>query len=232
MTEIIEFYNVILLHFKQSAAVSRNPRDIVYEECVDVLKSSKFGMSFEEIIKSACNRNEKVRRYIGDKFKLEHNIKPRPMVDLLQNHNHIVQISQKPIVFQWTDKKRDTYNNNILSDASDAYDSGLLGPDKNNSNEKVHENKNGSPGSISDTSYTSDRKQNQSRPSSADLTAKWKNSSEMINHSYENSLMSNYISIQIIIEIKPIVMYAKKYGGKDYRMKAAMNYGITTHSNK
>ena len=81
VTEIMEFYNLILLHFRQSAAVSRNPRDIVYEECVDVLKTSKFAISYEEIIKSACSRNEKVKRYIGDKFRLEYNIKLRPIVD-------------------------------------------------------------------------------------------------------------------------------------------------------
>jgi replicative DNA helicase Mcm len=38
VTEIMEFYNLILLHFRQSAAVSRNPRIIAYEECVDVLE--------------------------------------------------------------------------------------------------------------------------------------------------------------------------------------------------
>jgi DNA replicative helicase MCM subunit Mcm2 (Cdc46/Mcm family) len=162
VTEIMEFYNLILLHFRQSAAVSRNPRDIAYEECVDVLKSSKFAISYEEIIRSACSRNEKVSRYIGDKYKLEHNIRLRPIVDLLQNHNHIVQTSQKPIVFQWIDTARDTDNNNLpsdLSDASDVSDTGLQGPDKNNSKEKDQENKNGSVESISDVSDTSDRKQ-------------------------------------------------------------------------
>ena len=140
VTEIMEFYNLILLHFRQSAAASRNPRDIVYEECVDVLKTSKFAISYEEIIKSACSRNEKVKRYIGDKFRLEYNIKLRPIVELLQNHTHVVQTSQKPIVFQWIDKERDRGSNNVLSDASDVSDTGLLVPDKNNSKEKDQEN--------------------------------------------------------------------------------------------
>ena len=154
VTEIMEFYNLILLHFKQSAALSRNPRDIVYEECVDVLKSSKFAFSYEEIVKSACSRNEKVERYIGDKYKLEYNIRLRPIVDLLQNHNRIIQTSQKPIVFQWIEKERDIGNNNLpisdLSDASDVSDTGLLGPDKNNCSQKDQENKNGSVESVSE----------------------------------------------------------------------------------
>ena len=126
----MEFYNLILLHFRQSAAISRNPRDKVYEECVDVLKSSKFAISYEEIVKSACNRNEKVRRYIGDKYNLEYNCKLRPIIETLQNHSHIIQTSQKPIVFQWIDTQKDTGNNNLLSDLSDASDTGLPSPDK------------------------------------------------------------------------------------------------------
>ncbi|HEY7572869.1 MAG TPA: hypothetical protein VH796_16030 [Nitrososphaeraceae archaeon] len=87
---------------------------------------------------------------------------------MLQNHDHIVQTSQKPIVFHWIDTERDKGNNTLLiSDVSDASDTGLPGPDKNNSSERVQENKNGSLGSISDTSDTSDRKQNQLQLSSS-----------------------------------------------------------------
>ena len=125
----------------------------MYEECVDVLKTSKFAISYEEIIKSACSRNEKVKRYIGDKFRLEYNIKLRPIVKLVQNHNHIIQTSQKPIVFQWIDKERDRGSNKLsLSDASDVSDTGLPGPDKNNTSEKIQENKNIPVSRISRTS--------------------------------------------------------------------------------
>jgi DNA replicative helicase MCM subunit Mcm2 (Cdc46/Mcm family) len=36
VTEAMQFYNVILQHFRQSAAISKNPRIIVYDECVDL----------------------------------------------------------------------------------------------------------------------------------------------------------------------------------------------------
>ena len=70
VTEIMEFYNLILLHFRQSAAVSRNPRDIVYEECVDVLKTSKFAISYEEIIKSAMYA--RLTRVLGNNTGISH----------------------------------------------------------------------------------------------------------------------------------------------------------------
>ena len=44
-------------------------------------------------------------------------------------------------MFQWIDTERDL--DSLLSDVSDVSDTGLLGPDKNNSKEKDQENKNG-----------------------------------------------------------------------------------------
>jgi hypothetical protein len=43
---------------------------------------------------------ERARLYVGDKYTLEHNHKLRPILEVLQNHSHIVQTSQKPIAFQ------------------------------------------------------------------------------------------------------------------------------------
>ena len=118
-------------------------------------------MSYEEVVKSACSRNEKVRRYIGDKYKIEYNIKLRPIVELLQNHNYIVQTSQKPIVFQWINTERDTGNNTLhLTDATDVSDISITGPGENN-NKDAQENKIGLYASISDVSVTSDKKENQ-----------------------------------------------------------------------
>jgi replicative DNA helicase Mcm len=81
--EIMEFYSILLVHLGQSATIARNPRDITYEECINVLKSSKFPITSEEVVKSACKRNEQVKRYIGDKYTLEHNKKLRPIVLLM-----------------------------------------------------------------------------------------------------------------------------------------------------
>jgi DNA replicative helicase MCM subunit Mcm2 (Cdc46/Mcm family) len=101
VTEIMEFYNVILQYFRQSAAIAKNPRVIVYDECIDVVKSSRFPITFEEVIRSACKRNELVNRYVDGKYTLEQNKKLRPVLDMLLNHDHVIQISQRPIVLRW-----------------------------------------------------------------------------------------------------------------------------------
>jgi DNA replicative helicase MCM subunit Mcm2 (Cdc46/Mcm family) len=170
VTEIMEFFNVILLHFRQTAAVSKNPRNIAYEECVDVLKSSKFAISYEEVVKSACHRNDKVGRYIGDKHTLAHNKKLRPILELLINHSHIIQTGQRPVALQWTDTERNTNSSNsLLSDLSDLSDLDVHDTDENNLQGSIlnHDNKvldkdenikNGSDESRSDRSYRSDTK--------------------------------------------------------------------------
>jgi hypothetical protein len=48
-------------------------------------KVSCLAISYEEVIKSACQRNDKVKRCIGDKYKLQHNAKLRPILGLLLN---------------------------------------------------------------------------------------------------------------------------------------------------
>jgi hypothetical protein len=42
--------NTILHHFKQTAIISKNPRDITYSESVKILKESSFPLSSDEII--------------------------------------------------------------------------------------------------------------------------------------------------------------------------------------
>ena len=66
--EAMEFYNFILQQFQQVVNVTTDPRNIAYNECVQVIIESEFAISFSEIIRIACERNEQVKRYIGDKL--------------------------------------------------------------------------------------------------------------------------------------------------------------------
>jgi DNA replicative helicase MCM subunit Mcm2 (Cdc46/Mcm family) len=121
--EAMEFYNFILQQFQQVVNVTTDPRSITYHECVNVIMGSAFAMSFVEIVKSACRRNEQVRRYIGDKYDLSHNIKLRPIADLLLNNKSLKQVSLKPLAFiriEITGYKAD--NNGLLYDAYDVCD--------------------------------------------------------------------------------------------------------------
>ena len=38
---------------------------------------------------------------MGDKFKMQDNIKLRPLIDMLLNHSSIKQFHQKPVVLPW-----------------------------------------------------------------------------------------------------------------------------------
>ena len=151
-TETMEFFNTILLHFKQTAIISKNPRDIAYSECVNILKESSFPLSSDELIKSACKRNEQVRHYIGDKYDLEKNKKVRQVMDLLrQDSTHIKVISQRPLAFVWI-KEESNIRINHPSDLAD-----LADPDICEENKKlVSDNENDLEIGKSDRSDRSD----------------------------------------------------------------------------
>jgi hypothetical protein len=117
----MEFYNFQLLEPEMVvAAVSRNPREEAFEECVAVLSESIWKIAFEEVVKQACERNQQVDKYIGGTFKLEYNKRLRPILDMLLNHSRIREVGMNPIVLQYI------HQDEVQSDPSDQSD---LGPE-------------------------------------------------------------------------------------------------------
>jgi hypothetical protein len=89
----MQFYNLVLLEMEMVVvAVSRNPREEAYEQCLDILMESIFPILFEELIKRACERNPQVAKYIGKVYKLEYNKRLRPILDMLRNHSRIKEV--------------------------------------------------------------------------------------------------------------------------------------------
>jgi hypothetical protein len=185
--ETMQFYNVILQQHKQVVSIPANPRDIAFNECVNILKDSRFAISFEELVRTASNRNEHVRRYLNGKFKLQDNIKLRPLPQMLLNHSSLKMIQHKPMVLQWIDCNDDRIekenlnneseskdsNTPTLYDAYDAYDS-----HRHSLNQKFNENfiiqlQQTTPTQASYTSYTSYSRNNNRNNNTAftDLTA-------------------------------------------------------------
>jgi hypothetical protein len=109
--ETVEFYNVILQQIDMVVASPTNPRDVAYEECLSILMESRFPISFEELVKIACERNKQVERYIGKSFRLDENRKLRPILDMLRNHSRVKEVQMRPVVLQY-----------MLSDHSDHSD--------------------------------------------------------------------------------------------------------------
>jgi DNA replicative helicase MCM subunit Mcm2 (Cdc46/Mcm family) len=128
--ETMEFFNFILQQFTQVVNVTSDPRDTAVEECIKVINESQFALQFTEIIKTVCQRNEQVRRYIGDKYDLRNNHKLRPIADMLTNSsNSVRQVNIKPLVFakpllSSSDDKDENPTRTIepLCDACDACD--------------------------------------------------------------------------------------------------------------
>jgi hypothetical protein len=137
--ETMQFYNIILQQYEQIVTLPTSPREVAYNECINILKESKStAISFEELVKSACERNEHIKSYLGSKFKLQDNIKLRPLLDMVVNHSRVKQVKDKPVVLKWIDDARTGANSliftktednnkesgssNIVSDVYDAYD--------------------------------------------------------------------------------------------------------------
>jgi replicative DNA helicase Mcm len=131
--ETVQFYNVILQQLDMVVASPANPRDVVFEECLEILMVSKAAISYEELVKSACERNKQVERYIGSSFKLENNIKLRSVLDMLRNHSRVKEVKMKPVVLEYIHAAfvkaaaSDTSETMVkassqASDLSDAYD--------------------------------------------------------------------------------------------------------------
>ena len=57
-------------------------------------------MSFEELIKKACERNEQVNGYIDGDFKLRNNWRLRPILNVLPDNPSIKEVQKKPIALQ------------------------------------------------------------------------------------------------------------------------------------
>jgi DNA replicative helicase MCM subunit Mcm2 (Cdc46/Mcm family) len=100
-SETTKFYNVILQQHQQVINIPKNPRDVTYNECINILKESKYALSFEEIARMVCTRNEQVKRYLDDKFKMQDSMKLRSVLTMLLNHRSIRQVQQKPVVLEW-----------------------------------------------------------------------------------------------------------------------------------
>jgi DNA replicative helicase MCM subunit Mcm2 (Cdc46/Mcm family) len=99
--EAQRLYNVILQQLQQVVNVVTNPSDEAYNTCIDILQGSHYAMQFEELIKIACDKNTRVKHYLGEKYKLRENGKLRPIIERLRNHSQIITVSERPVALKW-----------------------------------------------------------------------------------------------------------------------------------
>jgi len=99
--ETVELYNVILQQLSKIVNVTTNPSDETFECCLNILRESSFAILFENVVKSACDKNARVRYFIRGRFKLRETSKLRPIAERLRRHSHIVTVSENPLVLRW-----------------------------------------------------------------------------------------------------------------------------------
>jgi DNA replicative helicase MCM subunit Mcm2 (Cdc46/Mcm family) len=90
--ETMQFYNTIMLQYQQVVKIPESPKYITYIECVDILKMSKVAISFEELLRKVCQRNEQSKNYLGYDLKIRKNGKARAIYKMLLNHTSIKQV--------------------------------------------------------------------------------------------------------------------------------------------
>ena len=126
--EAMNMYQLQLSEFKHHVGIPRDPRDVAYQEILQIVKETynvvPGGIEFREAVKIACERNSQVKDYLGraskDYLSLEDNSKLKPILELLRKNPNIVFVGEKPIVMKWNPDNHD--KNDMLSDVSDVSD--------------------------------------------------------------------------------------------------------------
>ena len=138
-TQTMDSVSLMLSQYGKIVSTVQSPRDITYNAFLNILKQTKADLSVTELCRIACEENKQVSEYLGNKFKIQDNIKLRTLVSMLLNHSSIKQIQQKPMILRWLNEEGDvdscapgthSGSNNTddsvskdnLSDAHDVYD--------------------------------------------------------------------------------------------------------------
>jgi replicative DNA helicase Mcm len=129
--ETMQFYNVILQQMDTIVALPTNPKDVAYEVCLSILRENKWPVKFEEVVKTACERNQQVRHYIGNSFQLSRNHKLRPIRDMLKDHSKIKIVQNMPLIFEYMHiQKEEGKEKKVENDQNDQNDVVLETPEK------------------------------------------------------------------------------------------------------
>jgi hypothetical protein len=77
---------------------SNSPRSQTINAIIKLLESQKTG-NFSELVEQAAKNNNTVANYIGDKYQIKHNMKLRPILQALLDHDGIKRVEgEKQVV--------------------------------------------------------------------------------------------------------------------------------------
>jgi replicative DNA helicase Mcm len=135
VTEIMEDCMQRMLQYGQIIKIIESPRDVTYREMLSIIKATKSPIELIEAARMACQRNEQIRNYLGNRLDIKNNWKLRTVRDMLLDNRSIKQVNDKPIILLWSE--------GILSDVSDVCDDG-------NGKETMTSNVRSIPGDVSE----------------------------------------------------------------------------------
>lgn len=80
---------------------ANSPRQVCVNQCLTILQE-KQSLTFEDLIKQACQQSKQAAAYIGNNYLTKHNYKLRPILQQLLDHGSISRTGQHPVVLSWT----------------------------------------------------------------------------------------------------------------------------------
>jgi DNA replicative helicase MCM subunit Mcm2 (Cdc46/Mcm family) len=164
--DAMEFYNFILFHFNQIVPVSQTPKEVAYDTFINILRESEhYPIAVKELARTACQRNEQIKDYIGEDLRIEANWKLRAIYDELLNNQHIILTSQKPAVLKWISNSESQTESMVKASkqASDVYDVSEAPGDGAAKKHEKHENMQNFAAPPYPPSYTSDTSDSEER---------------------------------------------------------------------
>jgi len=85
---------------RRSSPSSDSPRHTTVNECLTILRE-KQSLTFEALVREACQRNQEVSSYIGTNYLTKTNIKLRPVLAQLLEHSNVKRTGHKPVILTY-----------------------------------------------------------------------------------------------------------------------------------
>ena len=141
--EAMQMFQFMLSEFKKHVGIPVDPRDTCYYEMRQIVKETynivEGGIEFSEAAKKVSERNSLLKGIHvkdgnmenWDNFRLEHNSKLKPILDLLRKDPHILIVKEHPIVMKWDPDPDPNVSKKGVNDVADVADVYFQDPHEN-----------------------------------------------------------------------------------------------------
>ncbi|MFZ0515352.1 MAG: hypothetical protein WAM14_27390 [Candidatus Nitrosopolaris sp.] len=115
--DTMDLFNEMLKFYKQEVNLTKNPRNLAFLLCINVLKKTKSQKwALDSLIQKVCSGNPSIDLYIGEVKKSQYNSKIKALKSLFNKHPNIQICGENPTVYAWFDKNDQIRPNNERKD--------------------------------------------------------------------------------------------------------------------